>query len=460
VNDSTKIWLWRTAITLAVIAIFVAGFYAEENGRGVHAWQKCESELAARGEWLEWTNLIPAPVPDGQNFFKAPYMSEWFVRNFTNSASLSLGPLNGNRQTSENNIDEISASNYLAWSAAFTPQFDALSDALKRPLARMDGDYSRPFQQPLQNFVSYRLVSQVLAHRAKCELLLNEPDQALDDLTLLHGLNQTLVKSGKPGTLVTAMIHVAITGLYADAVACGFQSRSWREPDLVALQKQLAEINLLPNVADSVRHERTGTCRMLDRYSLDELFRESRNSTNFVASDLGWWFVPSGWVYQNKALIATLETQLIDCIDTTNNTVSPSKLKRYSAVVDDAFQHNTPWNFIAVMCVPNFTKANQVMARNQTMVDHARIACALERYRLANGNYPAALTALIPQYLDKIPHDIINGKPMSYTCTDGQNFKLWSVGWNEVDDGGITQYTSDGKEDRQFGDWVWHYPTY
>jgi hypothetical protein len=129
-------------------------------------------------------------------------------------------------------------------------------------------------------------------------------------------------------------------------------------------------------------------------------------------------------------------------------------------VVDDAFQHNTPWNFIAVMCVPNFTKANQVMARNQTMVDHARIACALERYRLANGNYPAALTALIPQYLDKIPHDIINGKPMSYTCTDGQNFKLWSVGWNEVDDGGITQYTSDGKEDRQFGDWVWHYPTY
>ena len=64
----------------------------------------------------------------------------------------------------------------------------------------------------------------------------------------------------------------------------------------------------------------------------------------------------------------------------------------------------------------------------------------------------------MPQFLDKIPHDIISGKPMSYTRTDEQNFKLYSIGWNEVDDGGITARTGDGKEDRDFGDWVWQYP--
>jgi hypothetical protein len=46
-------------------------------------------------------------------------------------------------------------------------------------------------------------------------------------------------------------------------------------------------------------------------------------------------------------------------------------------------------------------------------VDQARIACALERYRLANGKYPAALADLIPRFLDKIPADVITGKPMS-----------------------------------------------
>ena len=64
----------------------------------------------------------------------------------------------------------------------------------------------------------------------------------------------------------------------------------------------------------------------------------------------------------------------------------------------------------------------------------------------------------MPQFLEKIPHDIINGKPMSYARTDEQNFKLYSVGWNEADDGRITAHTGDGKEDRDFGDWVWHYP--
>jgi len=250
VNDSTKVWLWRTAITLAVIVIFAAGFYAEENGRGIHAWQKCERELAARGETLDWTNYIPAPVPDEQNFYKAPSMGEWFVKSYTNGfTGPSLRTLLSNPETESNVVSEISASNYIAWSASVEPQLDAIREALKRPLARMDGDYSRPFMKPVQNFAGYRAVVLVLAHRAKCYLQLNQPDQALADLTLLHGLNMTLVKDGKPGTIVTAMIHVAITGLYADVVADGIQSRLWREPELVVLQKQLAEINLLPELA-------------------------------------------------------------------------------------------------------------------------------------------------------------------------------------------------------------------
>ena len=128
--------------------------------------------------------------------------------------------------------------------------------------------------------------------------------------------------------------------------------------------------------------------------------------------------------------------------------------------IEDAFRNRTPYNFIAAVCIPNFAKATEQMARNQTWVDQALIACALERYRLANEKYPTDLVALVPQFLEKIPHDIITGKPMSYTRTDEQNFKLWSIGWNEVDDGGITAHTSDGKEDRDFGDWTWHYPVF
>ena len=455
VNDSLKTWAWRTLVTAAIIVVIGACFYAEENARGLHVWQKCEREIAARGESLKWDDYVPAPVPDDQNFYQAPMMAEWFVSFATNTSPSSLGA--GNPETTSNDITELSASNYIAWSAAFEPDYEMIREALKRPAARIDGDYWRPFFLPAPNFVNYRLVSQVLAHRAKCHLLLGAPARALDDLTLLHGLNRTLVKTGKPALLVSAMIHVAISGLYADAVACGIESHSWREPELAALQKQLAEINLLPVVADSFRGERAQDCRLLDTLSVDGLLSQTGVKPN-PATYFGWWFVPGGWIYQNKAVVATLEGKVMDSFDFTNNTISPYKSLTAGRAVEELHRHVTPWNYIAAISVPSFSKAVETTARNQTWVDQARIACALERFRLANGKYPDTLAALVPQFLEKIPHDIITGKPMSYARTDEQNFKLYSIGWNEVDDGGIIAHTGDGKEDRDYGDWVWHYP--
>ena len=64
--------------------------------------------------------------------------------------------------------------------------------------------------------------------------------------------------SGKPMTLVAAMIHVAVTGLYTSAIADGLAWHGWREPQLLALQEQLKEINLL---SDARRAFRGGTGR-------------------------------------------------------------------------------------------------------------------------------------------------------------------------------------------------------
>ena len=459
VTDSWKTWLWRSLITAAIIIVIAACFYAEENSRGVSAWQKCERELAVRGESMDWNDYIPAPVPDEKNFYKAPMMTEWFVKgtNLSASSSPNLLPVT-TPETTANVITEITASNYVAWCAAFEPGFDLIRTALKRPLARLDGDYSRPFKQPMPNFVSYRLVTQTLAHRAKCYLLLGESEKALADLTLLHNLNLVLVKGGRPNTLVNSMIHVAISGLYADAVACGLQSRSWDEPELTILQKQLAEINLLPEVAYSFRAERVGVCQMLDTMTPEQLMQVINGSTRQV-SDLGWWLMPSGWIQQNKAIIATSEGRMLASMNLASNTVSPRVALAAAHAIEENFLRVTPWNFIAAMCMPNFNKAEQAMARNQTWSDQAQIVCALERYRLANGKYPATLAALAPQFIEKIPHDVIGGKPMNYSRTDDQNFKLYSVGWNETDDGGITAFGSDGNEDRESGDWVWRYPT-
>jgi len=67
---------------------------------------------------------------------------------------------------------------------------------------------------------------------------------------------------------------------------------------------------------------------------------------------------------------------------------------------------------------------------------HGAVACALERYRLANGEYPETLDALQPRFIETLPHDVIGGQPLKYHPTDNGQFALYSVGWNGTDDGG------------------------
>ena len=134
--------------------------------------------------------------------------------------------------------------------------------------------------------------------------------------------------------------------------------------------------------------------------------------------------------------------------------------ERASFRIAQMAQHPKPWNSTASLIIPELTESLMFFARNQTWIDQAQIACALERYRLAHGEYPTNLATLAPRYLTKIPNDIINGKPMIYVRKDDQHFLLYSVGWDETDDGGTIAHDTKGKEDREHGDWVWHYPAY
>jgi hypothetical protein len=55
---------------------------------------------------------------------------------------------------------------------------------------------------------------------------------------------------------------------------------------------------------------------------------------------------------------------------------------------------------------------------------------------------------LVPRFITTLPHDIINGQPLKYRRTANGKFVLYSVGWNEKDDGGCTATNKDGNPDR------------
>ena len=310
------------------LTVLVAIFYAEEDWRGKRAWENCKVELEAKGAVLDWEKFIPPPVSDDQNFFKAPKMEEWFVRNLTSNTN-ELYALMTNADKVAVITNKMVAANFMAWSEQFEPEFDLMREALKRPYARMDGDYSKPTGQPIPNFINVRAVAQVLAQRAKCDLLLGQSDKPLQELTLLHDMRRLLeaAPTGKPMTLVAAMINVAVAGLYVDTIAGGLQSHAWQEPQLAAFQEQLKEINLSPIVADAFKMElvahihaythTNGTpptshyfTDLSGLYEVADLVLDDASASGKTkASAISRWlkyptslllqFAPRGWAYQN-----------------------------------------------------------------------------------------------------------------------------------------------------------------
>ncbi|MEM1109880.1 MAG: hypothetical protein AAGH99_14445 [Planctomycetota bacterium] len=67
------------------------------------------------------------------------------------------------------------------------------------------------------------------------------------------------------------------------------------------------------------------------------------------------------------------------------------------------------------------------------------VALALAQYRLDQGKYPPLLQSLIPDYLEELPDDLFGNRSLRYR-RDGQGYRLYSIGSNLVDDGGVHDF--------------------
>ena len=83
------------------------------------------------------------------------------------------------------------------------------------------------------------------------------------------------------------------------------------------------------------------------------------------------------------------------------------------------------------------------------------LACAIERSRLIHGQPPDSLEKLSPEFIARLPHDIINGEPLKYRILPDGHYAIYSVGWNQKDDGGSARRTKSGDPEPREGDWVW-----
>jgi hypothetical protein len=250
----------------------------------------------------------------------------------------------------------------------------------------------------------------------------------------------------------------------------GLDEQQWTNSHLQKFQNELREFDFLKSHQLGMRGERTFAKMITDmirtnRSELTNIFGIPSSSTIKGYAEgkmfsIAYHSVPDGWFYQNQLTISQLYEMLLTSVDPEAQRVFKQNLQKTESAVGELRQGFLPYKMVAGILFPAVMRFTIKCSFEQTAVNEAVVACALERYRLANGTFPENLATLSPQFLDKIPHDIINGEPLKYRRTDDEKFILYSVGWNETDDGGTVALTSTGRSSRiEEGDWVWQYST-
>jgi hypothetical protein len=492
-------------VGLAALATLIGLACAEENWRGKRAWERYKHELEAQGEKLDWKDYIPPSVPNEQNFAMTPFLaplfdfnpeprqegqSLWRDTNGYNRISAlqeRIGtieqatadhnqPRNTQRMTDlpgwaaaltgkTNKAPAAAAPSFTRAEAAdevlrglekYNPVVDELRSASQRPYARFNIRYDTEIATGilLPHLASMKFVTVLFQVRASAELALDRTDQAWADTKMALYLADTL--NDEP-FLISKLVRVALVQIALRPIWEGLAEHKWSDAQLAEIEQRLGKVNLLADAA--MRGERA-----MNILTVDQLWNHGildpedpyRRLPGLLRLLLG------GFFYQNELSITRMYQQfVVPVVDAANQRIYPSRsVANDGAAADSVASGFRPYKIFAQMLLPGISKSETKFAFGQTLVNEAIVACALERYRLAQGQFPESLEPLSPRFLEKMPHDLITGAPLIYgRAPDGQ-FILYSVGWNEKDDGGtiVLPTGKDRKPELTEGDWVWQYP--
>jgi hypothetical protein len=514
---------WRYFFAFIALIGLVGLFYFEENWRGQRVWEKYKKEQQARGERFDASAFVPPVVPTSENFAMTPLLSplfdfipgtqKWrntnafaYVNGFAPEYDRAAKAVKAVKSTRSNSwlTTEI---DLVAWREAYlqttnrinqpitarenarpthlaasrteaaevvltnlaecTDALEELQESSKRKYSRFNLRYNNddPAAIILPHLAVLKHICQILQLRATAELAVGKKTEALSDISLMFRVAEA---SRDEPIIISQLVRLPMLYMALEPIVDGFGQ--WSEPELKTIQEQLQRLDFCADMKRSLDAE-----RVLFGGGIIEFLRREPDKFEALSGDgkfpgAVWSAVPNGWFDLEKVNYSRLFDELImPSIDVANRRITPSACRKAEGQIMGVlgksqarlfFQHRA---FCSLLVPGTLTLARKT-AFGQTAADTAGIACAIERFKLAKGRLPESLDELVPQFMEKLPHDIVTGQPLKYPRTDNGRYAVYSVGWNEKDDGGVAGFrkgendvwVKKGESDIPAeGDWVW-----
>jgi hypothetical protein len=484
--------------TFIALITAIALVYAVENFRGQRAWERYRKGAEARGVKLDFAAHIPPPIPDAENGALTPWVQSWFPRPAPEDGywpdlkpraeklvrtrksdgkrhltdlvawkeALQIAATNTSQTPTEKiPVAEREPAERAAAAGAvldalkiYQPTLDELRAASTKTRVRYPVEYKldEPFSILLPHLAKIKATVSLLALQSSAELAAGKSDDAFKDVHLMLWLTESMREEP---FLINQLVRIAALQITAHTIWEGLAQHQWSDAQLQALQARLAQLDFLSSIEMSLGAERAGGLTAIDyarRRGDWSMFYDNESGTGAPSPTMargGAVLVPRGWFRMEAANYGQIfETQQEGVVDLQKRTVDAGRMEANSRAIDEIFGKKSyvalylEHRIFARILLPALKNATRRFAAGQVAADEMAIACALERFRLANGKVPDTLEALAPKFIAKLPHDTLTGKPFKYERVGETDFVLSSVGWPETE--------ADRAKARRI-EWIW-----
>ena len=429
-------WVW-----------FPAPFLPPKKGKDYKASRanSDKTPLVNLDDWVEYYRESQREALDGQLVSFPPWITELRFPEGTND----------------------SARVVLSFLEHTAPALAEIDSAGRLPRSQFPLHYEEAFATLLPHLTELIHANEALQVRCAARLATGQTNLAAEDVDSAWRVAELLREEP---FLISQMVRDRQSRAAAGTLWQGLAFHTWNDADLARWQNLLARIDYRKGLAAAFEAE-----RLLAFNFLDGLIASPASShlggLSFPANDEDGWsrlqtlagsFFGRAFIRQNEVALSRFSGITVNGVERWTQATPPGSLldllPAFAAAEGERKQQTaffSPYTAILQMLAPSLRNSAVKTAQAEAIARMAAVACALERYRLAHGEYPESLAALSLALMVSIPSDPVTRKPIHYSRTDDGWFLLSCGNKDESDNTGVHP---PGKEQDVF-DWIWPVPT-
>ena len=292
-----------------------------------------------------------------------------------------------------------------------------LGEAAAIEHCRYDLDFSQGGMLNIPNLAEMKGCAQLLAEQTMLLAHQGNGDAAAENIARQLALGESLKKEP---ILISQLVRMALVAISSSSVEYILNRTTLTDEQLTGLQQRLSQVYQDEPMVMGLIGERC--------FTISYIHDPQQMGMPGAAGGL---LRITGIADRNVMVSLEMLGQYMDAMK------MPGKqrllrCREISAEVEDlSFFYS-----LTKIVMPAFERVIQIDLRVAAGVDCARVALGIERYRLAKGSLPKVLDDLVPQYIDKVPIDPFDGKPLRYKLTE-PGYIVYSIGADGTDEGGL-----------------------